>query len=88
MDAGCRKPHPEIFATAVAAAGCPAERCIMVCNSERNDIDPALALGMRAIRVTIEEPPPRASSAHAVAVSLAEVMTVLGEWALAAPAGG
>jgi FMN phosphatase YigB (HAD superfamily) len=72
VDTGMRKPHPAIFEAAVAEAGCPARRCTMIGNSERNDILPALALGMRAIRVAIEEPPPPATAAHALVTSLGE----------------
>ncbi len=46
-------------------------------NSESNDVLPALALAMRAIRVAIEEPPPASSAAQAVAGSLAEVAAAL-----------
>jgi FMN phosphatase YigB (HAD superfamily) len=52
----------------------------MIGNSEANDIQPALALGMRTIRVAIEEPPPTASAAHAVVTSLAAVPAVVGHW--------
>jgi HAD superfamily hydrolase (TIGR01509 family) len=81
VDVGYRKPHPAIFETAVAAAQAPAARCAIIGNSERNDIQPALALGMRTIRVAIEEPAPSATAAHALATSLAEAAAILKSWA-------
>jgi len=74
------KPDPAIFAAAIAAAGCAAERCVLIGNSEENDIAPAVALGMRAIRVAIEEPPPATSAANAIVTSLAEATRVLMGW--------
>jgi FMN phosphatase YigB (HAD superfamily) len=81
VDVGYRKPHPAIFEAALTAAGCSANACVMVGNSERNDVLPAVALGMRALRVAIEEAPPSATAAHGVATSLVEVSAVLRLWA-------
>lgn len=47
---GVRKPEPEIFLGAAAALGVPIARCIMVGDRIDNDIAPAKALGMAAIR--------------------------------------
>jgi len=60
----------------------------MIGNSERNDVAPALALGMRAVRVAIEEDQPAESAAHAVATSLDQITALLTEWAIAAASGG
>ncbi len=49
----------------------------MVGDSEPNDIEPAHARGMLAIRVAIEEPPPPASIADEVSTSLFEVADLL-----------
>jgi FMN phosphatase YigB (HAD superfamily) len=81
VDLGVRKPHPAFFDAALAAAGCPARVCVMVGNSERNDIAPAVALGMRALRVAIEEPPPPSTAADAVCTDLARVAEWLRTWA-------
>src|SRR6266446_4999870 len=51
VDAGHLKPHPAVFEMAMRAGGAPAERCVVIGNKESNDIEPALALGMRAILV-------------------------------------
>lgn len=56
LDVGFHKPHPIFFEAAVRAAGCEPVACVMVGNSEANDIGPAIALGMRAIRVAISRP--------------------------------
>lgn len=80
VDVGFRKPHGAIFAAALAAADCLAERCVVIGNSERNDVEPALALGMRAVRVAIEEPLPMVSTASAVVGSLREIDTILRTW--------
>ena len=65
---------------ACADAGCSPEQCIMVGNSEVNDIEPAKALGMRTVRVCIEEPPPITTRADAVVESLNELAAVLDAW--------
>lgn len=81
VDVGYRKPHPRIFEAALSAAGCAAGECVMVGNSERNDVLPAVALGLRVLRVAIEEAPPLATAAHGVATSLPEAAAVLRRWA-------
>jgi putative hydrolase of the HAD superfamily len=82
LDVGFRKPHPRFFEAALSEAGCEPAACVVVGNSEANDIEPAIALGMRAIRVAIEEPPPTASAAHAVASSLDQARSVIRRWAV------
>jgi HAD superfamily hydrolase (TIGR01509 family) len=79
-DVGYRKPHPAMFEAALAAAGAPAAACAMVGNSEAKDVLPAKRLGMRVIRVAIEEPRPAASEADAVASALDEVARLLRAW--------
>ena len=81
-DAGVRKPNPAIFAEALAIAGVEAEAAAMVGNSETNDIEPAARLGMRTIRVAIEEPAPepRTSTADEVAGSLPAVASIVAGW--------
>lgn len=68
------------FLAAVEKAGCEPPSCVMVGNSERMDVEPALALGMRAIRVAIEEPLPERTAAHAVASSLTDAAAILRTW--------
>jgi HAD superfamily hydrolase (TIGR01509 family) len=70
VDAGHPKPHPALFEMAMRAGGAPPERCIVIGNKESNDIEPALALGMRAILVHPDDPVPTSSRAHAVAPDL------------------
>jgi HAD superfamily hydrolase (TIGR01509 family) len=80
IDVGWRKPHPAFFAAALSAADHPAGECVMVGDSERNDITPARALGMLTIRVAIEQPLAPATAATAathICRSLAQVAEVL-----------
>jgi FMN phosphatase YigB (HAD superfamily) len=70
VDAGHLKPHPAVFEMAMRAGGAPPERCVVIGNKEENDIEPALALGMRAILVHPDDPVPDSSRAHAVAPDL------------------
>ncbi len=83
LDVGARKPHPRFFAAALREAGCQPAACVMVGNSEAGDIRPAVGLGMRAIRVALEEPPPALSAAHAVSTRLAEVLGWVRRWVAA-----
>lgn len=80
QDIGFRKPHPAIFEAAVRLAGCLPQQCVMIGDDERNDIAPAVALGMRTILVAIEKPKPATSAAHAVAGSLHEAAATLRSW--------
>jgi HAD superfamily hydrolase (TIGR01509 family) len=70
VDAGHLKPHPAVFVMAMKAGGAPAGRCVVIGNKESNDIEPALALGMRTILVHPDDPVPMSSRAHAVAPDL------------------
>jgi len=70
VDAGHLKPHPAVFQLAMKAGGAPADRCVVIGNKEANDIEPALALGMRAILVHPDDPVPVSSRAHAIAPDL------------------
>jgi FMN phosphatase YigB (HAD superfamily) len=81
LDVGFRKPHRAMFEAGLRAAGTPAERCAMVGNSEEKDVRPAKALGLRTIRVAIEQPLPATSEADAVTTSLEEVAHLLTTWA-------
>ena len=77
VDAGHLKPHPAVFAMAMTRAGVPAERCVVIGNEEENDVAPALALGMHAILVHPDDPPPTSSRADAVAADLFECARAL-----------
>ena len=77
VDAGHLKPHPAVFELAVRAAGVPAAECVVIGNKERNDVEPAIAMGMRAILVHPDDPPPEATRADAVAPDLWECASVL-----------
>jgi FMN phosphatase YigB (HAD superfamily) len=80
LDVGFRKPHRAFFEAAIGEAGCALTQCVMIGNSEPNDIQPAVALGMRAIRVAIEESPPTWSAADAVAINLQSVLDTVSHW--------
>jgi FMN phosphatase YigB (HAD superfamily) len=84
-EVGFRKPHPAMFQAGLAAASCSPAECVMVGDSELKDIEPARRLGMRAIRVGIEEPPSAATCAHATATSLRQAQSTLREWAEGRP---
>jgi HAD superfamily hydrolase (TIGR01509 family) len=77
LDVGWRKPHTRFFDAALAATGARPDQCVMVGDSETNDIEPAAARGMLTIRVAIEEPLPTSSIAHHVCGSLRDVGDVL-----------
>jgi putative hydrolase of the HAD superfamily len=70
VDAGHLKPHPAVFELAMRTAGADAASCVYIGNKEDNDIEPALALGMRTILVYPDDPLPTSSRAHAVAPDL------------------
>jgi FMN phosphatase YigB (HAD superfamily) len=80
LEVGFRKPHHAMFEASISAARCEPMECVMVGNSEEHDIQPAVALGLRAIRVAIDEPRPQSSSAQAIVSNLAEVSELLGCW--------
>jgi len=77
VDVGWRKPHSAFFDVAMRAAGHAPDQCAMVGDSEANDIEPARARGMLAVRVAIEESPPSQSAAPHVCESLQAVAGVL-----------
>ncbi len=80
VDAGCRKPDQRIFELALEVAGSRPERCVMVGNSEYADIAPAVRMGMRAILVAIEDPPPLTTAAGACVTALDLTLDVLQKW--------
>jgi FMN phosphatase YigB (HAD superfamily) len=84
FDVGFRKPHLAMFETGLRLARCAAGECVMIGDSEVKDIQPAVGLGMRALRVAIESPPPASSAAHAVVTTLAQAASILTQWAAAA----
>jgi FMN phosphatase YigB (HAD superfamily) len=77
VDAGYLKPHPAVFQMAMRMAAVPAERCVVIGNKERNDVEPALALGMHAILVYPDDPKPAQSRADAVAPDLWACASIL-----------
>jgi putative hydrolase of the HAD superfamily len=77
VDAGHLKPHLAVFELSVRAAEVPPERCVVIGNKESNDVEPALAMGMRAILVHPDDPPPTSTRAHAVAPDLWECAKAL-----------
>ncbi|MCR4791959.1 MAG: HAD family hydrolase [Lachnospiraceae bacterium] len=50
-EAGCAKPDPGIFITALEQAGCDPEEAVMIGDRLDNDIIPAKKLGMKTIWV-------------------------------------
>jgi len=77
VDAGHLKPHPAVFEMAMRVVATPPERCVVIGNREQNDIEPALALGMKTILVHPDDPKPASSRAHAVAPDLWECAKAL-----------
>jgi FMN phosphatase YigB (HAD superfamily) len=80
VDAGCSKPDERIFHLAFQVARSLPEHCVMVGNSEHADIAPAVGLGLRAILVAIEDPPPLATAANACVTGLDQALDVLETW--------
>jgi FMN phosphatase YigB (HAD superfamily) len=80
IDVGHLKPARQMFDVALRAAGCEPGACVMVGDSEPADIEPALALGMRTLRVAIEDPVPSTSRADAVVGSLDQVLPMVTAW--------
>lgn len=76
-DTGFRKPHPAMFLRAAEAAGVAPQACLMIGNSEDNDILPARSFGIRTLRVAIEDPAPAGSAASQVAGSLTQATSIL-----------
>jgi HAD superfamily hydrolase (TIGR01509 family) len=77
IDVGWRKPDHRFFAAALTAGGTPADQCVIVGDSEANDIEPARILGMSTIRVAIEVPRPSMTAADHICTSLDDVADVL-----------
>jgi len=77
VDTRWRKPHRRFFEAALEAARVPAGACVMIGNSEAKDILPAIGLGMRTVRVAIEEAIPTATAAGAVCGSLEEAASAV-----------
>jgi FMN phosphatase YigB (HAD superfamily) len=77
-----RKRDPRIFDVAMRTIDRQATEVVMVGNSEVNNIEPAVKLGMRSIRVAIEEPPPRRTRADVLATPLFDVAQQLERWAV------
>jgi FMN phosphatase YigB (HAD superfamily) len=81
VDVGCGKPDRRIFCAAIRAAAVDAHAVAMIGNSEDADIVPAIELGLRALRVALEDPLPATSVADAVTDSLTAARDVLLSWA-------
>jgi HAD superfamily hydrolase (TIGR01509 family) len=77
IDVGWRKPDHRFFAAALAAGGTPPHQCVIVGDSETNDIEPARTLGMGTVRAAIEVPGPSTSAADDICTSLGDVADVL-----------
>jgi len=77
VDAGHLKPHPAVFEMSARAAGATAQECVVIGNKERNDIEPALAMGMRSILVYPDDPPPTSTRADVAAPDLWECARAL-----------
>jgi HAD superfamily hydrolase (TIGR01509 family) len=80
FDIGARKPHRALFDSAIERVGCSFHECVMVGDSESNDVEPAAQLGMRTIRVTMQCPVKGKSRADAVADSLDQATGHLQRW--------
>jgi FMN phosphatase YigB (HAD superfamily)/predicted nucleotidyltransferase len=81
FDTGARKPHRVLFDRAIERVGCSFHECVMVGDSESNDIEPAAQLGIRTIRVTMQHPVKGKSGADAVADSLDQATEQFQRWA-------
>lgn len=53
---GCEKPHPRIFFACLEALDVPPERALHLGDSGLEDVEGAVAVGMRALRVDRSEP--------------------------------
>jgi putative hydrolase of the HAD superfamily len=80
VDLGRRKPDPAMFRAGLELAGCGAGESVMIGNMEEKDVLPALALGMRAIRVDIGGTAPLVSAAGATVTSLEAAAAVVRAW--------
>jgi HAD superfamily hydrolase (TIGR01662 family) len=79
---GLMKPHPSIFQAALNLVNVPAEQSVMVGDNVRQDVEGALAVGMRAVLLHRgSQPHPRAAAMASRGVpvihSLAELPTAI-----------
>jgi putative hydrolase of the HAD superfamily len=74
VDLGLRKPHPAAFEAALRRACCRPEEAMMVGNTQWADIEPARALGLYAVQIAIDDPPPVSPTTPVARRSLAEVL--------------
>ena len=81
LDEGVRKPDLRIFRSALRLARVDAADTVVIGNSERMDIQPAVRLGIRSVLVAIEDPLPSGTAAHAVVTSLDELADLIRSWA-------
>jgi len=79
-DIGYRKPHKEMFVAAVNAGETSPPKCVVLGDSEEKDIAPAKALGMKTVRVCIEQALPAASEADVVVSSLEDAASAVATW--------
>jgi FMN phosphatase YigB (HAD superfamily) len=86
LDAHYRKPSREIFQVAMRVAGAEAAAMVMIGDSEERDVIPAVALGMNALLVSVEHPPPPSTKATASAASLIEAKELLEQMVRSQPA--
>lgn len=89
-ETGVSKPHPRMFAQALAAVGVAPAHAVHIGDIERTDIAGATAVGMRAILFRGDpsgryhhENPPDGSATDAVAHSWDELRVILADWGLA-----
>jgi putative hydrolase of the HAD superfamily len=89
-ETGVSKPHPRMFAHALAAVGVAPAHAVHIGDIERTDIAGAMAVGMRAILFRgdpsgryHQENHPDNTAADAVAHSWDEVRGILAEWGMA-----
>jgi putative hydrolase of the HAD superfamily len=75
---GLMKPHPSIFRAALNLVNVPAERSVMVGDNVRQDVEGALAAGMRAVLLHRgSQPHPRAAALASRGISVIHSLTEL-----------
>lgn len=86
-EVGVSKPHPRMFATALAAVGAAPAESVHIGDIERTDIAGAKEQGMRAILYRgdetgryFHENGPEGSAADAVAHSWEDVLSIINTW--------
>lgn len=76
-EAGVEKPHPKIFNMALSALNCTYDNCVMVGDSFKNDIEPALKLKMRAVQtVEFKKDSSQQNSTHPKITQLDQLLTM------------